>query len=332
MYLMKKLFYQIYCLFFLVLVKETVAQKLPIYSDYLSDNVYLLHPTAAGIGNSSKLRFTTRQQWVGIDNAPALQTISFHSRFNYEYPRGAAYGFIAFNDRNGFQSQKGFQGTYAYHLPITVDRFFNQLSFGLSFSLIQNQSDRTSFRNRGDIIGGNIIATNFLNADFGVAYHYGGFSSYFSVKNLFLTQANNQNINKATGLRNFIFSFGYYFGEEKFIQLEPSVLFQLRQATGERIADLNLKAYRTFGNKQLWAAVSYRQSFDENTIEDLRLFTPIIGINFNKMMFSYTYTQQLNDIVLTNSGFHQITIGFNLWTVEPRAAGCPNIASPFGSF
>lgn len=329
---MKLLFNQIYCLLFLFLANEAVAQTLPIYSDYLSDNVYLLHPAAAGIGNSSKLRLTARQQWIGIDNAPALQTVSFHSRFNYEYPRGAAYGVVAFNDKNGFQSQRGFQGTYAYHLPLTTNKFFNQLSFGLSFSFIQNQSDRTSFGNSGDVVGGNIISANFLNADFGAAYHYGGFSSYFTVRNLFLTQANNQNINEATGLRNFIFSFGYYFGQEKFIQLEPSVLFQFRQTTGERVADLNLKAYKTFGNKQLWAAVSYRQSFDENAVEDLRLFTPIIGINYNKMMFSYTYTQQLNDIVLTNSGFHQITIGFNLWTVEPRGAGCPNIASPFGSF
>ena len=49
-------------------------------------------------------------------------------------------------------------------------------------------------------------------------------------------------------------------------------------------------------------------------------------------MFSYNYTQQMNDIVLTNSGFHQITLGFNFWTVKPRGSACPNIASPFGSF
>lgn len=54
----------------------------PIYQDYLSDNVYLVHPSAAGIGNSSKLRMTARQQWAGIPDAPTLQTLSFHSKFD----------------------------------------------------------------------------------------------------------------------------------------------------------------------------------------------------------------------------------------------------------
>jgi hypothetical protein len=31
-------------------------ETLPIYSDYLSDNVYLVHPSAAGIGNCGKIQ------------------------------------------------------------------------------------------------------------------------------------------------------------------------------------------------------------------------------------------------------------------------------------
>ena len=38
-------------------IAEGLSQEtLPIYSDYLSDNVYLVHPSAAGIGNTGKLR------------------------------------------------------------------------------------------------------------------------------------------------------------------------------------------------------------------------------------------------------------------------------------
>jgi hypothetical protein len=49
-------------------------------------------------------------------------------------------------------------------------------------------------------------------------------------------------------------------------------------------------------------------------------------------MFSYTYTNQMNDTVLTSSGFHQISVGINLWTRQQRGAACPNINSAFGSF
>jgi hypothetical protein len=46
-------------------------------------------------------------------------------------------------------------------------------------------------------------------------------------------------------------------------------------------------------------------------------------------MFSYTYTKQMNDVVLTDFGFHQVSIGVNLFTRKPRAAACPNINSSF---
>ncbi|MFY9243316.1 MAG: type IX secretion system membrane protein PorP/SprF [Polaribacter sp.] len=310
-------------------LKSYSQETLPIYQDYLSDNVYLVHPSAAGIGNSSKLRFTARQQWAGIPDAPALQTLSFHTRFG-EYSN-AGYGFVLFNDKNGFHSQKGIQGTYAYHLPMGNGRNFNQLSFGLSFTFVQNQSDQRTFT--GDrAVAAIVESTSYYNADFSAAYHYGGFSSYFTVKNLLLTAKNNLNVQEPLDLRNYIFTTGYYFGEDLIVQFEPSIMLQFREGTGERIADFNIKAYKNLSSTQVWAALSYRRSFDANAIENSQFISPIIGINYQNWMFSYTYTNQMNDIVLTNSGFHQVSVGINLWTREPRAAACPNINSSFGSF
>ena len=315
-------------LFFFSL-KSNSQETLPIYQDYLSDNVYLVHPSAAGIGNSSKLRFTARQQWAGIPNAPALQTISFHTKMSED--SNAGYGFVLFNDKNGFHSQKGIQGSYAYHLPMSNGRFFNQLSFGLAFTFVQNQSDQRTFT--GDsAIAAIVESTSYYNADFSVAYHLGGFSSYFTVKNLLLTAKNNFNVQEPLNLKNYIFSTGYYFGEDLFIQFEPSVMLQFREGTGERIADLNIKAYKNISNSQLWAAVSYRRNFDQNAIENAQFISPIIGLNYENLMFSYTYTNQMNETLLTTSGFHQVSVGINLWTREPRAAACPNINSSFGGF
>ena len=326
-----KLFCVRFYLLFLLLFsfKVTSQETLPIYQDYLSDNVYLVHPAAAGIGNSSKLRFTARQQWAGIPDAPALQTVSFHTKFN-EYSN-AGYGFVLFNDKNGFHSQKGFQGSYAYHLPMTTDKIFKQLSFGLAFTFVQNQSDQRSFT--GDAAVSSIIeSTSYYNADFGMAYHLGGFSSYFTVKNLLLTAKNNLNVLEPLDLRNYIVSTGYYFGEELFVQFEPSIMLQFREGTGERIADFNIKAYKTISKTQFWGALSYRRSFDANAVENAQYITPIVGINFKNLMFSYTYTNQINETVLTNTGFHQISVGINLWTIEQRAAACPNINAEFGGF
>ena len=300
-------------------------ETLPIYSDYLSDNVYLVHPSAAGIGNTGKLRFTARQQWAGVKDAPTLQTISYHNRFREK----AALGFILFNDSNGFHSQKGIQGTFAYHLDLNRASVFNQLSFGLSLTAVQNQVDQTQFF--GDPTIAQIIRSDgYFNADFSVAYHRKGFSSYFTVKNLLLSAKNNLNNNlEPLDLRNYILSLGYYFGDKQSFQFEPSLMIQLRESTGERIVDFNFKAYKDFNKAQLWGALSYRKGFDAKPIEDLVYITPIIGVNYNKWMFSYTYTRQMNDIVLTDLGFHQVSIGVNLFTRKPRAAACPNINASF---
>ena len=310
---------------FFFIFEGKCQETLPIYSDYLSDNVYLVHPSAAGIGNAGKLRFTARQQWGGVKDAPSLQTLSFHNRFREK----AALGFILFNDSNGYHSQKGFQGTFAYHLDLNRASIFNQISFGLSLSVVQNQVDQTQFS--GDPTVRQIIRSDgYYNADFSVAYHKKGFSSYFTVKNLLLSAKNNLNNSlEPLDLRNYVLSIGFYFGEKQYFQFEPSVMIQLREYTGERIVDFNLKAYKDFNNAQLWGALSYRKGFDAKPIEDLVYITPIIGMNYNKWMFSYTYTRQMNDIVLTDFGFHQVSIGVNLFTRKPRAAACPNINSSF---
>jgi type IX secretion system PorP/SprF family membrane protein len=313
-----------------VSIKSEAQETLPIYTDYLSDNVFLVHPAAAGIGNSSKLRVTARQQWIGVPNAPSLQTISFHAKLGEE--SNAGYGLVLFNDKNGFHSQQGLQGTYTYHLPMGNGKLFKQLSFGLAFSFVQNQSDQRSFT--GDSAISQIIeSTSYYNADFSTAYHNGGLSSYFTVKNLFLTAKNNLNVQEPLDLRNYVLSVGYYFEEGSFVQLEPSLMLQFREGTGERIADFNLKAYKTFSETQVWAALSYRRNFDaDNSLDNAAYISPVIGLNYKNLMFSYTHTKQLNEVVFAENGFHQISLGFNLWTRERRGAACPNINSAYGSF
>lgn len=309
--------------FLIFSLKLSSQETLPIYADYLSDNVYLLHPAAAGIGECGKIRFTARQQWFGVDDAPSLQTLSYHAKTGNE--SNSAYGMILFNDSNGYHSQIGFQGTYAYHLNMGNENLFNQLSFGLSMSVVQNQVDQRTFRNDPTVT--QVIQSDFYyNADFGMAYHYKGFASYFTVKNLFLAAKGDLNPNfESLNLRNYIFGASYFFGEEDVFQYEPSLMFQYKELTGEKIADINVKVYKKVKNTQFWAALSYRTSFDGSVFGESQYFTPILGVNFNKFMIAYTYTQQTGDIVFSNGGFHQISLGLNLLCRKRRASACPNI-------
>jgi len=316
----------LFCLVFTLSFWSVSGQEtLPIYADYLSDNVFLIHPSAAGIGNCGKIRLTARTQWQGVPNAPSLQTLSFHNKFGEK----AALGVVMFNDKNGFHSQKGVQLTYAFHLEMGDGSRFEQLSFGLSATAVQNQSDQRTFI--GDPAVQQLIqSTSYYNADFSVAYHREGLSSYFTVKNLLLSAKNNLNNSlEPLDLRNYIFSSGYYFKVNDAFKIEPSMMFQYREGTKEKIVDMNIKAYKDFSQAQLWAALSYRRSFDGKSIEDLQYVTPIVGVNFNRMMFSYTYTKQLGDIVFADTGYHQVTLGMNIFCRTARASACPNINAAF---
>lgn len=305
---------------------KSVAQvgegTLPVFTDYLSDNLFLLHPSAAGIGSCGKIRLTAGRYWENNE----LQTLSYHNKFG----DNAAFGTVLFNDKNGFHSKKGAQLSYAYHLPMSNSNIFKQLSFGLTVAASQNQSDQRTFA--GDPRISQVILSNtFFNADFGVAYHYGGVSSYLTVKNLFLVTDNSLNRTlEPANLRNYIFSLGYYFGENLPVQLEPSMMVQFKESIGQTLADLNIKAYKKVGSSSsIWAAISYRTSFDGQNLQELKQFTPIVGLNYERFMISYTYAKQLGEVQYSGSAFHQLTVGFDMLCKKPRASACPNINGLF---
>ena len=319
---------------FLFINKINSQETLPVYSDYLSDNVYLLHPAAAGIGNCAKLRLTHRNQWVDSDKAPQLQTISYHTKVNAESNVGL--GGVLFKDQNGFHSQIGAQATFAYHINMGGEDF-NQLSFAISGMFVGNKIDETNFILPGElndpVITNLVRAENYYNADFGMAYHYKTGFAYLSIKNLLLSARNLESSTyESLNLRRYITTIGYFFDNDNpnKIKLEPSITAQLIEYNKSTFIDFNLKAYRKLtNNNTIWAVISYRRGFDGNQIEELSQFTPIIGINLKKLMLSYTYTHQLGDYSYANGGYHQFTLGLDIFCKTPRANACPNVNSNF---
>jgi hypothetical protein len=85
-----------YLAILVILTQSSFSQEgLPVYSDYLSDNYYLLHPSMAGAANCTKVRLTARQQWFGVQDAPALQTLSINGSLGDR----SGGGLIVFNDK-----------------------------------------------------------------------------------------------------------------------------------------------------------------------------------------------------------------------------------------
>jgi hypothetical protein len=129
-------------------------------------------------------------------------------------------------------------------------------------------------------------------------------------------------------------SAGYVFGNKENILWEPSILFQLTEKTEEKSIDVNMKAYKSFNFGKLWGGLSYRRSFDGAeyltgsgvSTQKLQYITPIIGLNFKNFMFAYTYSHLSGAVKFDNGGFHQITLGIDLFCErEKYECYCPAI-------
>ncbi len=314
----------------------TFSQEgLPIYTDYLTDNYYLIHPSMAGVANCSKVRLTTRQQWFGHEDAPKLSTMSVNGRFG-ESP--SAYGAIVYTDRNGYHSQTGAYVTYAHHLMFSRNPIdLNMLSFGISAGVIQYKLDETTFLFDGpdNIIDGIVQSETNFNIDLGFSYHYLDYYAHATVKNLLKNSGVNNDIEITSNLRRYIFSIGGVFakyGSEW--SYEPSVMFQYKDGTQEASIDFNAKVYKNVDFGKIWGGISYRNSFDGAQYLDgsgvssqkLRQITPLLGVNYKQFMFAYTYTYQMNSLVFTNGGFHQLTLGYNFnCRKEKYDCNCPAV-------
>jgi type IX secretion system PorP/SprF family membrane protein len=311
-------------------------EVLPVYSEYLTDNYYLLHPSMAGAASCAKVRLTARQQWFGQEDAPALQTISLNGSIG---ERSGA-GIIIINDKNGYHSQTGARLTYAHHLQFSRDEIdLNKLSFGMSVGFAQSKLDETEFLlgnpSYDPSIDGTIVQkASYFNVDIGASYNYLDFYIHGTVKNALASERRLYSDREPVNLKRVILNAGYTFGDEDRLLWEPSMLFQYISQTKESLVDVNLKVYKNLDFGRFWGGLSYRRSLDGAQYveganvgsQKLQYFSPLIGINYNQYMLAYTYSHLTGDVKFDNGGFHQITLGINLFCKpEKYHCNCPAV-------
>jgi len=230
-----------------VILSTTIKSQegLPIYTDYLTENYYLLHPSMAGVNlEGIKLRMTSRKHWLDQINAPNLQTFSADARLNDR----TGVGMIIFKDENGYNSQTGVSLTYAHHINFNDNRArmnqpnlfnygsINQLSFGLSIGGVQNSLDQTLF-DQYDIFGqqdpliSNINqSSGYFNMDVGISYVNFNYFAHLTLKNVLFSPSNIYGdqvydfSKNYTSFIKYVASFGYLFFTESPFSFEPSFL------------------------------------------------------------------------------------------------------------
>lgn len=308
--------------FYLVLMfigHQAFSQEgIAVYSDYLNDNYYLIHPSMAGASTCTKVRATARQQWFDVEKAPALQTISANGQIG----DNSGAGFILYNDRNGNHSQTGGKVSYAQHIKIGGDYLsLNRLQLGISAGFVQSRIDETGFgldRIFDPTVGGITQKDNYFNFDIGASYLKNNFYMHLTYRNLATSRRELYTDVESDNVGKLLANVGYSFGNFDVVQLEPSIMYSSTTESKEQFLDINLKAYRNISIGRIWAGLSYRRGLDRAEEVDTDrgqrwgTITPILGVNFQEFMIAYNYTNTFGNVNY-GGGFHQITLGIDLF-------------------
>lgn len=157
---------------------NTLVEPLP--TQYFQ-NQYLANPAMAGIDTGLHLNAAYRRQWKDQPGVP--ETISFTA--DYAAGKRVGAGLMVFNDKAGLMTSTRVALTYAYHLPLSLER--NQfLHFGLSLGI---RTERINLKGiNGETMDPSIgrfnRRDNYFDGDFGVAYTSNGLSLQAALPNV----------------------------------------------------------------------------------------------------------------------------------------------------
>jgi type IX secretion system PorP/SprF family membrane protein len=312
----------------LMAVTTSYSQELnlPVFTQYLADNPFVISPAFAGIGDNLRIRANGLTQWVGIKDAPQNQ--SLYADFRILDRSGV--GISLYNDRNGYTRQTGAKVSFAHH--IILDYYSKQyLSFGLSYNFNTFRIDTDEFNTTIEhpVIDPSVTDNRYnANNNFDISALYRNKSFYVSFN------ANNvlkKNTDKYRGvepnlLSNYQVYTGYVFkdGENSRIEYEPSVYYQYFASDGRSTTDFNFK-YRRYNRYEdyYWIGVSYR--FLNDQFPKPLSVGPMVGFMKSKFYFGYSYQVMFNDLGNYNTGTHSVTIGFDFLQ---SISNCPCTQSP----
>jgi type IX secretion system PorP/SprF family membrane protein len=291
------------------IINKSYSQELnlPVATQYLADNQFVVSPAFAGIGDNFRIRANGFRQWVGIKDAPQNQALYADFRIADQ----SGIGLSLYNDKNGNTKQSGFKLSFAHH--IILDYYSKQyLSFGISYNLNNFRIDTGNF---------NIVDPSIIN-DRSTANNNFDVSVLYRIKGLFVS-LNGSNIlpkdikqfykAEPNLLRNYQLYTGYTYKSNRNsrTEIEPSGYFQFFESDKRSSMDLNVKA-RFYDNQRTgyyWAGLAYRSLIDQPAVP--LNFGPMVGLKKGMFYVGYSYQLTLNELAAYNSGTHMITLGLD---------------------
>lgn len=282
------------------------AQQLPQFTQYLV-NDYVTNPAIGGTKPYFEGKSNSRNQWVGINDAPRTYIFSLHGPIIDDK---MGIGGYFYSDITGPTRRTGAQLSYSYIIKIKDGM---NLSFGASGGLIQFVVDggKITFDQDGDIALSNGIQSITKPDASAGAYLFGD--------NYFVSLAAPQVLGGKVDFfedydpdeselsRHFSLSAGYTYHIDDEFDVQPS-FFAKYVFPVATVVDLSV---RGIYKEQIWLGGSYRSVVGG---EDKTLASDAIGImagyTFQKnLMVGYSYDIPMSNIKGFTTGSHELMLG-----------------------
>lgn len=309
------------------------AQQKPIYTQYILNN-YVINPAITGIENYTDLKFSYRNQWVGIDGAPVTSYMSIHSpigKKDYltsatsyqipgENPRGRNYmedytapaphhgiGGMIISDKTGYINRWGAYLTYAYHKGLNPK---TTLSAGFLLGMTSVSIDATKI-NWGDTqqddpaVGYASGDISKMKPEVGAGLWLYGADYFAGLSVLNIVPAKMKFVKDpkygASFLPHYFLTAGYKFFVNDDFTLMPSAMLQYIQPSPPQIT-MNAKLQY---HDLAWIGSSFRFG------DQLGGFAAMAGLNVgNTFNVGYAYDMAPSGLSRYSKNTHEIIIGF----------------------
>jgi type IX secretion system PorP/SprF family membrane protein len=301
---MKKLYV---ILLSLLMVTLTNAQQSALYTQYMN-NPFLLNPSIAGTYQFYQARMSARLQWIGFDNAPVTNAVSFYGPWSAKR-KNMGVGASVSMDATGPISTTAFSAAYAYN--INLSEAIN-LSGGLALGGLNYKLDGTKFNleNSTDkALPMSVVSKTLPDATIGFYLSSNLFQVGLSADHLFNGNVSfvQTNTDKAfSKLARHYYLFGSYnYAWNRTWAIEPSLLLKAVTASPAQL-DINCRAYY---KRMYWFGLQVRTQ-DAVCV--------LLGCFLNKRFYlgySYDYAA-FSPVRAYNLGSHEFMVGYKFNTLK----------------
>jgi type IX secretion system PorP/SprF family membrane protein len=289
------------------------AQQDAQFSQYMYNTINI-NPAYAGSRESLNILALHRTQWVGLDGAPATNTISIHSPISQS---NIGIGLSVINDRIGPSNENNIAVDVSYTIPTSENYKF---SFGLkaTANLLNIDFNKLTRHDKNSYTAETNIDNKF-SPNIGAGFYLHSDNTYIgiSVPNLFETThfdrtagiTANSHINKES-IHYYIIA-GHVFDLSSAIKFKPALLTKVVQG-----APLQVDVSGNFMiNQKFTAGVAYRWS---------AAVSAMVGFQASTSWFiGYGYDLETTRLSNYNSGSHEIFLKYELFNkyesaISPR--------------